>query len=147
MSGPSLHKLDAHRSIHNGVITEGRDLLELLLKVQNEKLENYEEHMKITADALIEHWKTRLIAHADSEEEGFYEEKLKQNPKLTEPLTKLKRDHDLFRIIITDIREEITKEKKITQDIIDRFKTIYVLAQIHNKEEENFLFHDDQQVS
>jgi hypothetical protein len=141
MSGPSLHKHEAHRSIHDGVVTEGRDLLELLIKVQQEKKENHEKLAKLTAQALIEHWETRLIAHADSEEEGFYEEKMEKFPDLTKPLTMLKRDHELFRIVVNEIKEILDKDG-ITDEMIDRFKTIYVLAQIHNREEEGYLFED-----
>jgi len=139
MSGPSLHKLDAHRSIHDGVVTEGRDLLHLLLKVRREKLENHEKHARMTAEALIEHWETRLIAHADSEEEEFYNEKIKEKPELATPLTMLKRDHDLFRTIIEEIKQKMNQET-ISDEMIDYFKAIYVLAKIHNQQEEGYLF-------
>lgn len=139
MTGPSLRKLDAHRSIHDGVVAEGRDLLELLLKVLSEKPENHEQLSKMAVEALIEHWEQRLIAHADSEEEGFYEEQLEQQPELLEPLTMLKRDHELFRILVKEIKGIIEKDG-ITEEAIDRFKAIYVLAQIHNREEEGYLF-------
>lgn len=134
MSGPSLYKLQAHKSIHDGVVFEGKELLDLLIKVHGE---NHEEHSKMTAEALIEHWETRLIAHADSEEESFYDEKIKENPPLQEQITKLKRDHDLFRILIKEIKELM--ENGVNEQIIDRFKTIYVLAQIHNEQEEDLL--------
>ncbi|MCD4838901.1 hemerythrin domain-containing protein [Neobacillus sedimentimangrovi] len=141
MSGPSLFKLDSHRSIHEGVFTEGRDLLDLLLKVLQEKADNYEKHALMAAEALVEHWETRLIAHADSEEEGFYLEKVKQNPDLLEKVTWLKRDHEIFRIIVKEIRE-LLRDGKITDDIIDRFKAISVLGRIHNEDEETYLFDD-----
>lgn len=136
MSGPSLQKLESHRSIHQGVISEGRDLLELLIKVQGEKRI---DHAMMAAEALIEHWETRLLAHADAEEEGFYEELLVHHPKWRERLTMLKRDHQLFRKIIMEIKEEMAT-KGITEEAIDRFKAIKVLANIHNEEEETFLF-------
>jgi len=139
MSGPSLHKLDAHRSIHDGVVTEGRDLLNLLLKVRHEKQKDHEKHARMTAEVLIEHWETRLIAHADSEEEKFYEEKIKEKPELAVPLTMLKRDHDLFRTIIDEIKQLMNKDT-ITDEMVDYFKAIYVLAKIHNQHEEGYLF-------
>lgn len=141
MSGPSLNKLNAHRSIHDGVVTEGRDLLELLLKVRREKRADHEKHALMTAEALIEHWDTRLIAHADSEEEGFYEKKLADHPDLNEALTKLKRDHDLFRMLNKEIKDLISNDG-VTEEVIDRFKTIYILARIHNRDEEGYLLED-----
>ncbi|NSL52216.1 hemerythrin domain-containing protein [Calidifontibacillus erzurumensis] len=137
MSGPSLHKLSAHRSIHNGALSEAKDLLELLEQVF---LEGKLDYATLAARSLIEHWKTRTIAHADSEEDGFYQSKLDENPELEELIIMLKRDHQLFRTIVNEIEEIIDKEG-VNQEVIDRFKTLQVLNQIHNKEEETRLFH------
>lgn len=135
MSGPSLHKLTAHRSIHNGALTEARDLLVVLEQVYKE---GHEEHSNIAARTLVEHWETRTIAHADSEEDGFYQKKVEDNPALQEMIIMLKRDHQLFRILINDIKQ-ILDEFGVNDDVIDRFKTIYVLVQIHNRDEETYL--------
>lgn len=135
MSGPSLHKLTAHRSIHNGALSEARDILEVLEQVYRE---GKREHATLAARTLIEHWETRTIAHADSEEDGFYQKKLEENPELEELITMLKRDHQLFRTIISDIKEMID-DHGVTNEAIDRFKTISVLVQIHNRDEETHL--------
>ncbi len=135
MSGPSLHKLTAHRSIHNGSLFEARDILEVLEQVYQE---GKADHAILAARTLAEHWETRTIAHADSEEEGFYQKKLEENPDLGEFITMLKRDHQLFRRIIGEIKE-IIDEHGVNNDVIDRFKTISVLVQIHNHDEETHL--------
>jgi hypothetical protein len=141
MSGPSLYKLDAHRSIHDGVVSEGRELLDLLLKVRQEKAEHQERNTRIAAEALVDHWEKRLVAHADSEEENFYQEKVEQNPDLTDAVVGLKRDHELFRIIVREIKGLMDSEG-ITEGVIDRFKAIGVLAEIHNHEEEKYLLEE-----
>ncbi len=92
----------------------------------------------IAARALLEHWETRTIAHADSEEEGLYKRKLEENPDISHTLSMLKRDHDLLRILVSDIKEELDKQG-VNDDVIDRFKAIYVLVQIHNRDEESYL--------
>lgn len=135
MSGPSLHKLNAHRSIHDGTITEGRDLMGVLMRVYTEK---QEKHAMIAANALVEHWETRTIAHASSEEEGFYVRILEENPDLFETIVMLKRDHDLIRILVNEIKETL-KVTSVNEDIIDRFKAIYVLVQLHSRDEESLL--------
>ncbi|WFA03809.1 hemerythrin domain-containing protein [Bacillus sp. HSf4] len=135
MSGPSLNKLDAHRSIHDGAVTEGRDLMEVLERVYGEK---HEKHAMIAAKALLDHWETRTIAHADSEEEGLYKRKLEENPDISHTLSMLKRDHDLLRILVGDIKEKLDKQV-VNDDVIDRFKAINVLVQIHNRDEESYL--------
>ncbi|WP_458412830.1 hemerythrin domain-containing protein [Schinkia sp. CFF1] len=136
MSGPSLHKLTAHRSIHNGSLTEARDLLEVLEKVFQE---GQMEHALLAARTLVEHWETRTIAHADSEEDGFYQKKIEENPDLQELIIMLKRDHQLFRTLIDDIKQILDEKNEVNHDVIDRFKTIYVLVQIHNRDEETYL--------
>ncbi|KAA6451955.1 hemerythrin domain-containing protein [Bacillus swezeyi] len=135
MSGPSLNKLAAHRSIHDGAVTEGRDLMEVLERVYGEK---HKKHAIIAARALLDHWETRTISHADSEEEGLYKRKLEENPDISHTLSMLKRDHDLLRILVKEIKERLD-EQGVNDDVIDRFKAIYVLVQIHNRDEEAYL--------
>lgn len=140
MSGPSLHKLNAHRSIHDGAVAEGRELMELMMEVYTEKKQT---HARMAAEALIEHWETRVIAHADSEEEGFYQDKLDQRPEMTETLAMLRRDHDLLRILVKEARELLDENEGVNDDVIDRLRSVYVLVQIHNREEETLLLDHD----
>ncbi|HHY73556.1 MAG TPA: hemerythrin domain-containing protein [Bacillus bacterium] len=137
MSGPSLYKRAAHQSIHNGAFTEGQELLEVLEQVFRE---GQMEHATVAVQALIEHWETRTIAHAESEEDGFYQKKSEENPDLQELIIMLKRDHQLFRDIINDIKQIIDEEGGVNEAVIDRFKTLFVLNEIHNHYEETYLF-------
>lgn len=90
----------------------------------------------------MEHWETRTIAHADSEEEGFYMEIMEKKPELKEEVIKLIRDHDLIRMIVADVKGRLPNEG-VTEEVIDRFKTILHLVDIHNHEEERILFRQD----
>lgn len=136
MSGPALKHHYSHQSIHDGYYSEGRDLTDVLIKLH---AENREKECAIAADALVEHWETRTIAHADSEEEGFYQEVMEQKPELKEEILKLIRDHDLLRIIVSEVKERLPRDG-VTEEIIDRFKTILLLVDIHNSAEEKVLF-------
>lgn len=138
MFGPSLNKLHAHKSIHEGAAAEGRELLEVLNRVFQERKE---KHALIAANILLEHWQTRTIAHADSEEEGFYDQKQKENPELKEIITKLKRDHDLLRKLVSQIKEMIQKHG-VNDDVIDRFKAFYIISQLHSRDEETYLLEE-----
>ncbi|MDX8366874.1 hemerythrin domain-containing protein [Cytobacillus sp. IB215665] len=135
MSGPSLRKLDAHQSIHEGAVTEGKELLDMLVKLYKDDQHQYAQTV---AKVLVEHWETRTIAHADSEEEGFYVDLLDKNPNLKEPLTMLKRDHDLLRILVTDVKDML-KNEGLTEEVIDHFKAILIVLDIHNHDEEILL--------
>ncbi|SDZ43036.1 Hemerythrin HHE cation binding domain-containing protein [Evansella caseinilytica] len=135
MSGPALRKLHSHKSIHDGAVTEGRDIMTLLEDVYKKK---QEKHAKIAAAALIEHWETRILAHADAEEEGLYLDIKKQRPDLQETITKLIRDHELIRILVKETKTMLD-DSSVTEEVIDRFKAVYVLVQLHSREEENYL--------
>lgn len=139
MSGPALRQLSSHQSIHDGYYTEGRDLTELLVSLFNEQ--RLEDCLEVSS-ALVEHWETRMIAHADAEEEGFYLEVLEKQPELSTQITKLIRDHELLRMIVADVKEMIVQEG-ITLHVLDRFKGILLLVEIHSREEEKYLFVHD----
>lgn len=136
MTGPSLRKKNAHHSIHDGIYSEARDLTSLLKKMVNE---NETEHLSEISDALVEHWEKRTLAHADSEEEGFFVEKLQDHPELEEIIIKLKRDHQLMHLVLDQIKETLAGEG-VTDTAIRGFDTLLVLFQIHNTEEEKHLF-------
>ncbi|MGG5253991.1 hemerythrin domain-containing protein [Neobacillus sp. SM06] len=138
MSGPSLRKKKAHHSIHDGIYTEARDLTNLLKKVISE---NQFEHLNELTEALIEHWETRTLAHAVAEEEGFFVEKLAAEPELEEMIIKLKRDHQLMKMIIEQIKQSIASEG-VTENAIRGFDALLVLFLLHNEEEEKSLFID-----
>lgn len=97
MGGPSLRQLHAHHAIHQGGLTGALDKtreVEELLEAKEFKV------ARQAADHLIEYWETRILSHADAEEEGFYQEKVEKKPELQEAVVKLTRDHDLLRIIV-----------------------------------------------
>jgi uncharacterized protein related to proFAR isomerase len=135
MSGPALKQLHAHRSIHDGALSEGKKLTTLL---NNLVIEKRDIEAGEVADALIEHWETRTIAHADAEEEGFYKEKVEQDPSLTEVVTMLKRDHAIVRILVDDIKIILAKEG-VNEEVLDRFRSVAQIVHIHSREEEKYL--------
>lgn len=69
MSGPSLRKKHSHHAIHDGIFTEARDLTKLFKKLL---LENKVEESKVISEALLEHWETRTLAHAQSIRRGRF---------------------------------------------------------------------------
>ncbi|ESU72594.1 hemerythrin domain-containing protein [Geobacillus thermoleovorans] len=135
MSGPSLRKLEAHRSIHHGAFAEAKRLTELLETLYTD---GRCEHAAEVADALVEHWETRIIAHAEAEEEGFYREKAKERGELAETITQLKRDHDMMRTLIAEIRQRLPGQ--IDREVLTRFHTLLHINRIHSTDEEALLF-------
>jgi len=135
-SGPALKQLSSHHAIHegglSGAIDKTNDMMEYLKKGDLETANR-------AADALIDYWLTRIIAHADSEEAGFYEEVATKKPELKETVVQLTRDHDLMRIIVKDI-EVLREEENLSPGVLHRFHSLLVVNEIHSRDEERLLF-------
>ncbi|MTD29488.1 hypothetical protein [Planomicrobium sp. YIM 101495] len=137
-SGPSLRQLHAHHAIHQGgltgAITKTQEMEDLLRAKEFEVARQ-------AADHLVEYWETRVISHADSEEDGFYREMLQQDPTLEEAVVKLTRDHDLLRIIVADIKEMLVEES-LTYEVMQQFHALLVVNAIHSRDEERMLLEE-----
>ena len=138
MSGPSLRQKNAHHAIHqgalSGAITKTDEMVELLEAKEFEVARQAANH-------LIEYWETRIISHADAEEEDFYTEILEKSPHLADTITKLTRDHDLLRIIAKDIKQMLDEEG-ITPEVVQQFHALLVVNAIHSRDEESILFEE-----
>ncbi|ETP68174.1 hypothetical protein G159_14040 [Planococcus glaciei CHR43] len=137
-SGPSLRQLHAHHAIHqgglSGAIAKTQEMEDLLRAKEFEVARQ-------AADHLVEYWETRVISHADAEEDGFYLEMLEQDPSLKEAVDKLTRDHDLLRIIAADIKEMLKKDG-LTYEVMQQFHALLVVNAIHSRDEERLLLED-----
>ncbi|RAZ68338.1 hemerythrin domain-containing protein [Planococcus maitriensis] len=141
MSGPSLRQLHAHHAIHEGALSGAiakTEEMEDLLRAKEFEV------ARQAADHLVEYWETRIISHADAEEEGFYQEMLEKDPGLEEVVEKLSRDHDLLRIIAKDIKEMLT-EKGLTYEVMQQFHALLVVNAIHSRDEERLLLEEPSQ--
>ena len=75
MSGPGLRHIDSHSAIHEA------------------------------AHIAVEHWETRILRHAQAEEEGLYKEMVEEKPELKDDIIGLIRDHDILRFTVKEIKE------------------------------------------
>lgn len=137
MSGPALRQLHSHRAIHegglSGAVMKTEELIELL---EQGDIETANE----ACTDLIDYWKTRVISHADAEEEGFYKQVVEENPELKEAVIQLTRDHDLMRLIVSDIETLREESPDVTPDILQKFYGLLVVNELHSREEERLLF-------
>lgn len=95
-----MRQLHAHHAIHQGGLTGAIALTEKMEELMREKA--FEEARQ-EAGQLIEYWETRILSHADAEEEGFYQEIVEKNPNLRDAVVKLIHEHDLLRIIVKNV--------------------------------------------
>ena len=135
MSGPALKQLQAHRAIHEGGLSGAVGKTELLIEfLQQGDMKSADR----AADELIDYWKSRVISHADAEEEGLYKEIKNENPELEEAIIQLTRDHDLLRIIVDDI-EKLRETEKLSPTVLQKFYALLVVNEIHSRDEERML--------
>jgi len=135
MSGPALRHVDSHSSIHEAALEEARELTELFER----SLRKGEQDKALElAYVTVEHWETRTLQHALREEEGLYVEALEIKPELADVIIALKRDHDLLREIVHEIKE-LLATGKATEEILSRFQALIVVDLLHNRDEMEML--------
>ncbi|UJL46683.1 hemerythrin domain-containing protein [Virgibacillus sp. NKC19-16] len=135
MSGPGLKHIDSHSAIHEAALNEAEELneiLEFLLK------NGQEEKALETAYVAVEHWETRTLQHADSEEEGLYKDLVEESPELKDSIIELTRDHDLLRMLVKEIKE-ILDSDGFSDAVLQRFQALVLVDLLHNQEEERIL--------
>lgn len=138
MSGPSLKKPDAHSSIHEAALNEAKELRDIFQRCLEE---GQKEKALQVAEVAVEHWETRTLRHAESEEEGLYKEMVMEKPELKDLVVQLTRDHDIMRRIVSQMKEMLHK-----QEAEERFTTLMdgliIVDLIHNEDELNKLLPD-----
>ncbi|HET7658625.1 MAG TPA: hemerythrin domain-containing protein [Bacillales bacterium] len=136
MSGPALVKKDSHHAIHEAALNEASELTDLLKRMVKGSADS--TNIIETAYILVEHWETRTLAHATAEEEGLYLQKVEEFPELTEKVNELKKEHDLLRQFIHEIKDLLPKSG-VNTEVLSRFDKLLTVDEIHNDKEENEL--------
>jgi hypothetical protein len=135
-AGPALKQRNSHHDIHEASLREAESITFLLR--QMDRQEN-ELRAVAVAEVLLEHWKSRVLAHATAEEQGWYLELQEKDPGLASQLVELKRDHQLMGELIDEI-EGLMNERRWQETLLDRFITLLQLNRLHSQTEEEALF-------
>ncbi|WP_258112470.1 hypothetical protein [Alicyclobacillus sp. SP_1] len=136
MSGKGLAQFDAHHAIHQAAFDEAEQWTRILRKKAHEGQVDEALHL---ASVLLEHWETRTLRHADSEEEGLYQEIERAESRVARRIAQLTRDHDLMRTLVTEI-EGILATHGWSDGVVERFEAMLLINAIHGRDEEKFLF-------
>lgn len=135
MSGPGINQRDAHHAIHQAAFHEAEQLTLLLRRAL--RAGDQQRALQVAA-ILIEHWQTRTLRHAEAEETGWYREILDEQPELQADVIALTRDHELLRLLLTEI-QGILSTRGIVSGVVERFEAMLLLNGIHSREEEHRL--------
>lgn len=137
-AGPALKQLNAHRAIHDAGQAHAKALTASMIQLFHEDKtdESYE-----AAKELIKHWEDKIIAHADTEDMGFFPELIADSQYDKKGIYMMMRDHDLFRQITADLKEKLVNEKAVTQEMIYEFTSMIIINRYHHIGEEKYIFH------
>lgn len=135
MTGPSLKKQDSHSLIHESALNEAKELRTLLQKCLEDGQK--EKALKVS-EVTIEHWESRTLQHANSEEEGLYKEMVVENPYLKPLVIQLTRDHGLMRIIVEQMKNLLLNDE-IDERMLSLLDSLIIVDSIHNHDEMNKL--------
>lgn len=135
--GPSLRQLHAHKQIHDTGLSLAVNMTDELIRTYKN---GTKEEVIQEVIALVDFFDSRVISHADAEEEtdGFYTEAENNNPELHDKVQQLTRDHDIMRQVVAKIKTQMENEGFSTQ-IIDYFRSLIIVNEIHSRDEEAFL--------
>ncbi|MCC3358501.1 hemerythrin domain-containing protein [Bacillus sp. REN16] len=134
-TGPSLRKTDAHSAIHEAALHEAKELRNIFRKCVEEG--DKAKALQV-AEVAIDHWESRTLKHADSEEEGLYKELKDKDPKLEKLINQLTRDHDLMRRIVATMKKSLETEEA-DHRMIPLLDSLIIIDEIHNDDEMNKL--------
>ena len=135
LSGPSLKKQDAHELIHESALNEAKELRMLLHQCL---IENKKEEAQKVAEVTIEHWESRTLQHASSEEEGLYKEMVGEHPQLHPVVLQLTRDHDLMRRMVEQMKQLLI-HNEVDVRMVSLLDSLIIVDEIHNEDEMNKL--------
>ena len=142
MSGPALRQHDSHHAIHQAAFSEAIDLTDAVQHAIDNKL----PEARAVVDLLLEHWETRVLRHADEEEQGLYQEIASNDPTMTSTLAGLRRDHDLMRQLWQEIHDEV-ESTGVAPGLICRFQHFLWLSHMHSQTEEKWLFSKEEKAT
>lgn len=137
LMGPSLADKNAHHDIHDAAHTEMEAGTEVLLM----SVSSGDDRTALrVAFALTDGWRQRVLAHADAEEEDLFPQVLARFPAQAAAVAALRRDHELLRLLVGEVRQVLEREGKVTPSVLSRFSALLHLQRLHSDfEEQRFL--------
>lgn len=135
MSGPSLKKQESHSSIHEATLNEVKEIKEIFQKCLDD---GEKEKALQVAEIIIELLESRVLKHAEAEEEGLYKEIVEERPELEKMVIQLTRDHDLMRRIVENMKESL-QIQIADYRMITLLESLIIIDEIHNEDEMNKL--------
>ncbi|HIW13728.1 MAG TPA: hypothetical protein H9891_11305 [Candidatus Salinicoccus stercoripullorum] len=138
MDNLPLNDYSAHKDLHDEILGGAEEQLESMKTLLN-KLEHKE--LADEMESFIEYVEERVLGHFDEEEtdSGLYDRAVGREPALHDKVQRLKRDHELIRMMVGRMKEELSKDEVDFQKLIDHSVSIILVDELHSRDEENLL--------
>ncbi len=135
MDGLTLSDFKAHQQIHDKILGGAEEQLDSMKTLLN-KLEHKE--LAEEMESFIKYVEERVLGHFDEEESGngFYDDAVIREPGLHDKVQRLKRDHELIRMMTARMKEELEKDEVDFQKLIDHSVSIILVDELHSRDEE-----------
>ena len=135
--GPSLLDRHAHHDIHDAARAE----MELGTQILFESAggEDAATALRLARELALG-WRLRVLAHADAEEQDLFPQVQKLLPGLSDQVVAAMRDHELMRLLLGEVEQELDREGRVTQGVLERLQALLQIQRLHSLfEEETFL--------
>src|SRR5699024_6493934 len=129
-----------HRAIHEGAQDEAKSTTAEMIQLYHA---GEDKDALQTARMLKKAWEERIIAQADTKDEGLIPDLLQQEETDQKGIHMMMRDHDLFRQIAASIKETLDQDNKVTQEMIYEFTSLIIINGLHHKGEEKYIFNHE----
>jgi len=87
---------------------------------------------------LTDLWRSRVLSHAEEEENGLYEEIKRVEPESACQIERVKRDHEILRIMIEQI-EAVNSSTGNIGEILGINSAMLKILELHDRDEEKLL--------
>ncbi len=131
--GPSLVDQHAHQAIHDAARFEmeaGTELLHTSVSRQDSMTA-----LRLARE-LADGWHQRVLAHADAEEQDMFPQVVAAFPASEAMVAALIRDHEVMRLLVEEVRQELDRESEVTPAVLGRFTALLHVQRLHSSLEE-----------
>ncbi len=134
MSGPALRSRRWHSLIQNSAIADIEAATEQIMEKMDLGAGDARGHVGF----LLDLWRSKVLSHAEEEENGLYEEIERARPGSVCRIERVKRDHEILAILVQQI-EELNSSTGNIGEILGINSAMLRILELHDRDEEKLL--------
>ena len=136
MSGPALRMVESHHAIHESARHEAEEALRLAEKVHAASDDEAFAHV---VEVFLEIIEARILAHAAAEEQGLYQEWLRDNEERRSTIDALIQEHETLRRLSRAVEQAMIQSD--CDLAVSAMARLVEASAAHSRHEEDILHH------